>query len=53
MLQNCVLQKLFFSQVKSILKYLFPVPKDDSKRIITFANEEDFISFRSGASPYF
>jgi len=30
----------------NILKYLFPVPKEDSKRIITFSNNEDFISFR-------
>jgi len=30
----------------SILKYLFPVPKEDSKRVITFANHDDFISFR-------
>lgn len=34
-------------QVSNILKYLFPVPKDDSRRVITFANQEDFISFRS------
>jgi U3 small nucleolar ribonucleoprotein protein IMP4 len=33
-------------RVKSILKYLFPVPKEDSKRVITFANQEDYISFR-------
>ena len=33
-------------RVTNILKYLFPVPKEDSKRIITYANEEDFISFR-------
>ncbi|CAG8518296.1 7042_t:CDS:2 [Scutellospora calospora] len=33
-------------RVTSILKYLFPVPKDDSKRVLTFANESDFISFR-------
>lgn len=33
-------------RVKSILKYLFPVPKDDNKRICTFANQDDFISFR-------
>lgn len=33
-------------QVKSILKYLYPVPKDDSRRVITFANQEDYISFR-------
>ena len=30
----------------NILKYLFPVPKEDSKRVLTFANHEDFISFR-------
>lgn len=36
----------FSSQVTSILKYLFPVPKDDSKRIISFANQDDYISFR-------
>uniref|UniRef100_W6NEM7 Brix domain containing protein n=1 Tax=Haemonchus contortus TaxID=6289 RepID=W6NEM7_HAECO len=30
----------------SILKYLFPVPKENSKRVITFANFDDFISFR-------
>lgn len=35
------------TQVSSILKYLFPVPKEDSRRVITFANQEDFISFRS------
>ena len=28
------------------MKYLFPVPKDESKRIITFSNEQDYISFR-------
>lgn len=30
----------------NILKHLFPVPKPDSKRIITFSNANDFISFR-------
>jgi len=30
----------------SVLKHLFPVPKDDSRRIVTFANEKDYISFR-------
>ncbi len=30
----------------NILKYLFPVPKEDSKRVVTFANQEDYISFR-------
>lgn len=34
------------SQVTSILKYLFPVPKEESKRVITFANQDDYISFR-------
>jgi U3 small nucleolar ribonucleoprotein protein IMP4 len=33
-------------RVQSILKYLFPVPKLDSQRVMTFANENDFISFR-------
>lgn len=31
----------------NILKHLFPVPKPDTKRIITFANESDYISFRN------
>ncbi|PRQ55105.1 putative anticodon-binding, Brix domain-containing protein [Rosa chinensis] len=30
----------------NILKHLFPVPKPDTKRIITFSNEQDYISFR-------
>lgn len=30
----------------NILKHLFPIPKPDSKRIMTFANNNDFISFR-------
>lgn len=33
-------------RVSNILRYLFPVPKPDSKRIITFSNNNDFISFR-------
>uniref|UniRef100_A0A3Q3WJ68 Brix domain-containing protein n=1 Tax=Mola mola TaxID=94237 RepID=A0A3Q3WJ68_MOLML len=33
-------------RVLNILKYLFPVPKEDSRRVITFANQEDFITFR-------
>ncbi len=33
-------------QVSNILKHLFPVPKDDSKRVLTFANMSDYISFR-------
>ncbi|RZC59266.1 hypothetical protein C5167_006569 [Papaver somniferum] len=30
----------------NILKHLFPVPKPDSKRIITLSNQSDYISFR-------
>nr|AFK38255.1 unknown [Medicago truncatula] len=30
----------------NILKHLFPVPKPDTKRIVTFANKSDYISFR-------
>jgi len=33
-------------RTSNILKHLFPAAKSDSKRIITFANKEDFISFR-------
>jgi U3 small nucleolar ribonucleoprotein protein IMP4 len=33
-------------RVRDCLKYLFPVPKEDSKRVMTFSNESDFISFR-------
>ena len=33
-------------RVGNILKCLFPVPKADSKRVVTFANKKDFISFR-------
>jgi len=33
-------------RVSNILKYLFPPPKDDSTRTITFSNDNDFISFR-------
>lgn len=33
-------------RVQTILKHLFPVPKPDSKRVMTFANKDDYISFR-------
>ncbi|CAO3589766.1 unnamed protein product [Absidia cylindrospora] len=33
-------------RISNILKYLFPVPKEDSKRVMTFANDNDFISYR-------
>jgi U3 small nucleolar ribonucleoprotein protein IMP4 len=34
------------TRVGTILKCLFPVPRADSKRIVTFRNSNDFISFR-------
>lgn len=34
------------ARVQNILKYLFPVPREESKRVMTFYNENDFISFR-------
>ncbi|KAI8866992.1 Brix-domain-containing protein [Ramicandelaber brevisporus] len=34
-------------RINNVLKYLFPVPaKEDSKRVMTFSNDGDFISFR-------
>jgi len=33
-------------RAQSILKYLFPVPKDESMRVLTFSNDSDYISFR-------
>jgi U3 small nucleolar ribonucleoprotein protein IMP4 len=33
-------------RVTHILKHLFPPAKDDSQRVVTFANDNDFISFR-------
>jgi len=40
------------SRVKDILRYLFPVPKEDSRRIMTFANEDDYISYRHHVYSY-
>ena len=34
-------------RVMDVLRFLFPVPKEDSKRAMTFANEGDFVTFRS------
>lgn len=34
------------ARIQTVLKSLFPVPKDDSKRVISFSNIKDFISFR-------
>lgn len=39
-------------RVRDCLKYLFPVPKEDSKRVMTFSTENDFISFRWGTYPF-
>lgn len=33
-------------RVKSALRFLFPPPREDSKRVMTFANRNDYISFR-------
>mmetsp|Transcript_10487 Transcript_10487/g.14726 ORF Transcript_10487/g.14726 Transcript_10487/m.14726 type:complete len:297 (-) Transcript_10487:1041-1931(-) len=33
-------------RVGNILKCLFPIPKPDTRRIATFSNDNDFISFR-------
>jgi len=34
------------TRITNILKHLFPVPKEESTRVITFANDNDYISFR-------
>ncbi|KDQ09025.1 hypothetical protein BOTBODRAFT_138210 [Botryobasidium botryosum FD-172 SS1] len=34
------------NRIKDILRYLFPVPKEDAKRVMSFVNQNDFISFR-------
>jgi len=33
-------------RLSTILKHLYPVPKEDSKRIMTFVNSQDVVSFR-------
>lgn len=33
-------------RISDILKYLFPLPKVDSKRLITLNNQSDYLSFR-------
>jgi len=33
-------------RIQKILSHLFPVPKEKSQRVMTFANRDDFISFR-------
>lgn len=33
-------------RIRDVLRYLFPVPKEDATRVITFDNGNDFISFR-------
>lgn len=33
-------------RIKSILRYLFPVPRPDATRVVTFDNNNDFVSFR-------
>lgn len=34
------------TRTQNILKYLFPVPKDDSQRVVSFTNWDDWILFR-------
>lgn len=34
------------ARISTALKYLFPVPKPDASRVITFSNDSDYISFR-------
>mmetsp|Transcript_6972 Transcript_6972/g.17085 ORF Transcript_6972/g.17085 Transcript_6972/m.17085 type:complete len:363 (-) Transcript_6972:716-1804(-) len=34
------------ARTRNILKFMFPVPKEDSKRVMTFFNNSDCISFR-------
>lgn len=34
------------TRIQTILKALFPPPKQDAKRVMTFSNKSDFISFR-------
>lgn len=33
-------------RVRDVLKYLFPVPRPESKRVVTFDNNDDYVSFR-------
>ena len=33
-------------RIVEILKNLFPIPKKDGNRVLTFSNNDDFISFR-------
>ena len=33
-------------RVGNILKCLFPIPKPDARRVVTFSNDNDYISFR-------
>ena len=33
-------------RVSTILKCLFPIPKADSKRVVSFVNQNDYVSFR-------
>lgn len=39
-------------RVMKTLKHIFPVPKPNAQRVITFANHDDFISFRHHTYEY-
>ncbi|KAH9469763.1 hypothetical protein MJO28_004378 [Puccinia striiformis f. sp. tritici] len=34
------------TRIMSVLKFLFPVPREESTRVMTFQNQSDFVSFR-------
>jgi len=33
-------------RIGKIIQALYPIPKPDSKRVITYANNNDYLSFR-------
>jgi U3 small nucleolar ribonucleoprotein protein IMP4 len=33
-------------RIRDALKYLFPVPKEDATRVMSFVNDDDYLSFR-------
>lgn len=39
-------------RVKNVLRFLFPVPKEENRRVLSFVNESDFVSFRCGSCPF-
>lgn len=39
-------QSALGARISDVLRHLFPVPKADSKRVMTFVNDSDMVSFR-------